>query len=49
MWSGGDLRDFARDGDMGNRWVYGHDATWRDYVREELYEFDPVREAVACG
>jgi hypothetical protein len=29
--------------------VDGHDTTWRDYVRDELYEFDPVRAAAACG
>jgi hypothetical protein len=25
--------------------VDGHDATWRDYIRDELYEFDAVRNA----
>jgi ectoine hydroxylase-related dioxygenase (phytanoyl-CoA dioxygenase family) len=26
--------------------VDGHDAIWRDYVQDELYEFDAVRRAV---
>ncbi len=29
--------------------VHGHDDTWRDYIQDELYEFDAVRRVVRQG
>jgi hypothetical protein len=42
---GGNTSDVLRKTVYYRLKVDGHDATWRDYVRDELYEFDPVRAA----
>lgn len=46
---GGNTSDVLRSTVYYRLKVDGHDATWRDYVRDELFEFDPVRAAVACA
>jgi hypothetical protein len=43
---GGNTSDVLRKTVYYRLKVDGHDATWREYVQYELYEFDPVRAAV---